>query len=96
MGGDPERVLLVGFSRGAIGCNYLGLYDDEIAELWKAMIPYSHYDGVRLWGYPKSDMASARTRLKRLRDTPQLICHEIVAQWIRGYNEIFRPNGDPR
>ena len=44
--------------RGAIGCNYLGLYDDEIAELWKAMIPYSHYDGVRLWGYPKSDMAS--------------------------------------
>lgn len=75
-GGDPERVLLVGFSRGAIACNYLGLYDDEIAGLWKAMIPYSHYDGVRLWGHPKSDMASARTRLKRLRDTPQLICHE--------------------
>lgn len=75
-GGDRKRILLVGFSRGAIACNYLGLYDDEIAGLWKAMIPYSHYDGVRRWEYPKSDMTSARLRLQRLGGTPQLICHE--------------------
>ncbi len=75
-GGDRKRILLVGFSRGAIACNYLGLYDDEIAALWKAMIPYSHYDGVRRWGYPKSDLVSARLRLQRLGETPQLICHE--------------------
>ena len=75
-GGDADRVLLVGFSRGAIACNYLGLYDDQIAQLWKAMIPYSHYDGVRKWSFPQSDQASALRRLKRLNNTPQLICHE--------------------
>ena len=33
-GGDPDRVILCGFSRGAIACNYLGLYDNETAKLW--------------------------------------------------------------
>ena len=75
-GGDRSRVLLVGFSRGAIACNYLGLYDDEIAGLWKAMVAYSHYDGVRRWGYPESDVMSALIRLQRLGSTPQFICHE--------------------
>ena len=44
-GGDIKNVVLCGFSRGAIACNYLGLYDDDIARLWRAFIPYSHYDG---------------------------------------------------
>ncbi len=79
-GGDRKRVLLVGFSRGAIACNFVGLYDDEIASLWRAMIPYSHYDGVREWGYPESDKMAARTRLKRLGQIPQLICHEDDAR----------------
>ena len=30
-GGDLKSVVLCGFSRGAIACNYLGLYDDDIA-----------------------------------------------------------------
>ena len=75
-GGDPGRVVLCGFSRGAIACNYLGLHDDEIAKLWRAFIPYSHYDGVRRWGYPGSDKASAKKRLQRLGMRPQFICHE--------------------
>ena len=75
-GGDPKRVVLCGFSRGAIACNYLGLYDDEIARLWRAFIPYSHYDGVHRWGYPGSDKASALKRLQRLGARPQFICHE--------------------
>lgn len=75
-GGDPGRVVLCGFSRGAIACNYLGLHDDEIAKLWRAFIPYSHYDGVRRWGYPGSDKASAKKRLQRLGTRPQFICHE--------------------
>lgn len=75
-GGDPKRVVLCGFSRGAIACNYLGLYDDEIARLWRAFIPYSHYDGVHRWGYPRSDKASALKRLQRLGARPQFICHE--------------------
>ncbi len=75
-GGDPKRVVLCGFSRGAIACNYLGLYDDEIAKLWRAFIPYSHYDGVRRWPYPGSNRESAQRRLQRLADRPQFICHE--------------------
>ena len=76
-GGDQRRVVLAGFSRGAIACNYIGLHDDEIARLWAAMIPYSHYDGVyQKWGYPQADRRSALKRLQRLGQRPQFICHE--------------------
>ncbi|MEM8735182.1 MAG: hypothetical protein AAGG44_13210 [Planctomycetota bacterium] len=72
---NPEAVVLSGFSRGAIGCNFVGLQDDNIAQLWCGMIAYSHYDGSRDWGLPNTDRASAAKRLSRLR-CPQLICHE--------------------
>lgn len=76
-GGDPERVFLTGFSRGAIACNFIGLHDDEIAKLWRGFIPYSHYDGVKTgWPYPGADRPSAIARLKRLNGRPQFICHE--------------------
>ena len=75
-GGDRERILLAGFSRGALACNYIGLHDESVAKLWCGFIVYSHYDGVRRWPYPHSDTASAITRLRRLDDRPQLICHE--------------------
>jgi hypothetical protein len=75
-GGDPDRLVLCGFSRGAIACNYLGLRDDEIAKLWKCMIVHSHYDGVRRWPYANSDRDSAQTRLRRLAGRPQFITHE--------------------
>jgi len=72
-GGDPDAVILTGFSRGAIACNYLGLYDDEIASLWLAFIPFSHYDGVRdCW----PTHGSALERLERLKDRAQFICSE--------------------
>ena len=75
-GGDPSKVILAGFSRGAIACNYIGLHDDGIAKLWRAFVPYSHYDGVRKWGYAGADKASALKRLKRLKGRPQFICME--------------------
>ncbi len=76
-GGDPARVVLCGFSRGSIGCNYLGLHDDEIAALWRAFICHSHYDGVsERWPYAGADRASALQRLARLRGRPQFISHE--------------------
>ncbi len=76
-GGDPERVILAGFSRGSIACNYLGLHDDETAGLWRAFVCYSHYDGVMTtWPYPAADRASAQVRLERLRGRPQFICGE--------------------
>jgi hypothetical protein len=78
--GNSERVILCGFSRGAIACNFIGLHDDEIAELWRAFIPYSHYDGgIERWPYPKSDRASARSRLIRLAGRPQFISDESEA-----------------
>ncbi len=75
-GGDETRVVLSGFSRGAIACNYLGLHDDETAELWCGFFLYSHYDGFRSWPFPASDPASALSRLKRLGSRPQFICGE--------------------
>jgi hypothetical protein len=76
-GGDPKRVILAGFSRGSIAANYLGLYDDETARLWRGFVCYSHYDGVlTTWPYPGADRASALTRLGRLGGRPQFICGE--------------------
>jgi hypothetical protein len=85
-GGDPKRVVLIGFSRGAIACNYIGLHDDEISKLWAAFICHSHYDGVREgWGYPEADRASALLRLKRLGDRAQWISHENSIDATKSY-----------
>lgn len=84
-GGDERKVLLAGFSRGSIGCNYIGLRDETTAELWRGFICYSHYDGVRPWPYADSDRASALGRLKRLKDRPQFICHEKSVEDTRAY-----------
>jgi len=77
-GGDPKKVILCGFSRGSIACNYIGLQNDQIAKLWRAFIAYSHYDGVASWPYPGSERKAALERLQRLGNRPQFICHEIT------------------
>lgn len=74
--GEPRQVVLAGFSRGAIACNALGLHDDQIAGLWTAFLPCSHYDGVRQWPFPDSDRRSAAERFGRLSGRPQLILGE--------------------
>lgn len=87
-GGDPKKVVLAGFSRGAIGCNYLGLRDDETAAIWRAFFAYSHYDGqLTHWGYAGADRASALARLKRLKGRPQFISMENSVDAIRKYVE---------
>lgn len=75
-GGDRERVILCGFSRGAIACGYIGLRDDATAGLWRGLFAHSHYDGLRRWGYPEDDADAARARLKRLAGRPQFVSHE--------------------
>jgi hypothetical protein len=75
-GGDGKRVVLAGFSRGAIAANFLGLHDDETAGIWRAFVCYSHYDGIRTWPYPGSDRPSALARLRRLGGRAQFICGE--------------------
>ncbi|MCH2123503.1 MAG: hypothetical protein MK165_01830 [Pirellulaceae bacterium] len=79
-GGDPQRVILCGFSRGAIACNFVGLYDDQIAALWCGFVVYSHYDGVFTgWRYPGADRRAALERLNRLQGRPQFVCQETTA-----------------
>ena len=84
-GGDPDAIILTGFSRGAIACNYIGLRDDETAKLWRAMIVHSHYDGVRRWGYADDDSAAARRRLQRFKGRPQFITHEMSIDATRAF-----------
>lgn len=92
-GGDPTRVFVAGFSRGAIACNYIGLHDDEIARLWRGFICHSHYDGVRQWSYPASDRKSAAERLARLNGRPQFISHELSVEETRSYLRQACPTG---
>jgi hypothetical protein len=85
-GGDPRKVVLTGFSRGAIACNYLGLRNDEIAALWAGFLPYSHYDGVsQHWPYADTGRDAARRRLDRLRGRPQFIIQENSVEATRRY-----------
>jgi hypothetical protein len=74
-GGDPKAVILTGYSRGAIACNYIGLRNDDIARLWLAMVPASHYDNRR-WGMSPAEFQRGPQRLKRLGNTPQYVCGE--------------------
>lgn len=73
-GGDPDNLIICGFSRGAIGISYIGLADDEIASLWKAAFTHDHFDGAKTWNYPESDRPSALKRLARLKGRPVLVC----------------------
>jgi len=87
-GGDERALVLCGFSRGAIGCNFIGLNDDKIAGLWRAFICHSHYDGeIEKWPYAGADRASALARLRRLGNRPQFISQEgstaATESWLR-------------
>ena len=75
-GGDPKAVILTGYSRGAIACNYIGLRNDDIAKLWLGMVPASHYDNRNWKEMDAADVARAPERLKRLGATPQYVCGE--------------------
>lgn len=93
-GGDSRAVVLAGFSRGSIACNFIGLRNDTIALLWRAFVCHSHYDGVRTtWPYPDADRASAVVRLQRLQGRPQFICHEGSTEATRQYLEATGVTG---
>jgi hypothetical protein len=78
-GGDAKRVVLCGFSRGAIGVSFLGLHDDEIAGLWCGLWAHDHFDGVlewkgHAWGSPLARYREEATvRLRRLGGRPLLV-----------------------
>ena len=71
--------MLCGFSRGAIGVSFLGLHDDEVAQLWCGLWAHDHFDGMlewkgHAWGSPLAQYREAATiRLRRLAGRPLLV-----------------------
>lgn len=90
-GGDPNKVFLCGFSRGAIATGFLGLHDDEIAKLWCGFISHDHFDGQREWrgtdwGSPLDTyQRQASGRLMRLNGRPFLVCQSPNTKSVREY-----------
>jgi hypothetical protein len=86
-GGDPQAIVLFGFSRSAIGASFLGLHDDTIAPLWRAFLCYdgweSQADMARDWyrhgrssfGYDPADFGGTGVarRFARLAGRPLFI-----------------------
>ena len=90
---DPSAVFLCGFSRGAIGVNFLGLHDDVVASLWTGFITHDHFDGVRAWGRtdwgdPLSKYREeAGRRLRRIKGRPYLVCQSGKEYGTKAYLE---------
>lgn len=89
-GADPKKVILCGFSRGAIATFYIGLHNDEIASLWAGFATHDHFDGERQWSAPwGSPLAKYRkeatTRLARLKNRPVLVCQNNSTASIKTY-----------
>lgn len=82
--GNPSEVFICGFSRGAIGVNYLGLHNDEIADVWLGFFTHDHYDGVRhwkgsYWGSPFDKyQKNAINRFKRIKNRNVLISQNVA------------------
>jgi hypothetical protein len=89
-GGDRRKVVLCGFSRGAIGVGFLGLHDDEVAGLWCGLWAHDHFDGVKTWvapwGAPLTRYREeAAGRLRRLAGRPLLVSQGFVDEETRGF-----------
>ena len=82
-GGDPSAVFIIGFSRGAIAVNRIGLNDDRAADIWLAFHSHDHFDGQFRWSAPwanngdyKAYKADAVERAKRYNGRAALVCGE--------------------
>jgi len=92
-GGDAERVTLSGFSRGAIGAWFVGLWDDTVASLWSSFLVYAHCDGEYPTGLPGDAPANVTARLARLRGRSAYVCNcDVSAE--RAAVEPLCPQGD--
>lgn len=97
---DPKKVLLCGFSRGAIGVNFLGLHDDEVAKLWTGFVTHDHFDGVKEWrgtdwGSPLDQYRLAAVeRLKRVGNRPYLVSQNGHTREIKKFIQSSLPESD--
>ena len=97
LGGDPKKVVLCGFSRGAIGVSFLGLHDDDVAKLWCGLWAHDHFDGIlewkgHAWGSPLARYREeASVRVRRLQGRPLLVS-QAGAQ-TRRFIDALAPSG---
>lgn len=75
--GDPSRVVITGWSRGAIATGAIGLYNDATSALFKAFIPYSHLDGDCGW-VDQDNRSALEARWARLGGRPVLYFGECA------------------
>lgn len=98
--GDKNNVTLCGFSRGAIGVSYLGLYDDKTAALWSAFYTHDHFDGYKewrgqYWGSPLDKFrAEAIIRLKRAKGKPWFISTANADVDFKNYTKLLGLDGE--
>jgi hypothetical protein len=96
-GGDPKKVVLCGFSRGAIGVSFLGLHNDDVAKLWCGLWAHDHFDGMlewkgHDWGSPLARYREeASVRVRRLQGRPLLVS-QAGAQ-TRRFIDALAPSG---
>ena len=87
-GGDPERVVITGWSRGAIAVGAIGLHNDATSSLFKAFVPYSHLDGDCGWVDSGEDAANSEAALQarwtRLGGRPTLYLGECAVATAEG------------
>jgi hypothetical protein len=103
-GADAQRIILLGFSRSAIGAGFVGLNDDTIAPLWRGILCYDGWErqedmARNRYGYDKIsysydpndfDGTGAARRFERLAGRPLLVVGG------RGDLESLRRSGDHR
>lgn len=82
-GGDPSSVFIIGFSRGAIAANRIGLNDDRASDIWLGFHSHDHFDGQLRWTTPWANdgdyntyKADAIERAKRYKGRAALVCGE--------------------
>jgi hypothetical protein len=82
-GGDPSAVFIIGFSRGAIAVNRLGLKDVRAADIWLGFHSHDHFDGQFRWSAPWANngdyqayKAGALERAQRYYGRAALVCDE--------------------
>ena len=72
-GGDTENLFICGFSRGGIAASQVGLYDEEIAGLWRGFYAHDGLHGAGDWPFEGGDAVSAGRLAVRLRGRSVLV-----------------------
>ena len=65
---DKNKIVLSGFSRGAISISYLGNSNDEISSKWAAYFAHAHFDGCC-----QTIPGNCEERINRMKDKETLI-----------------------